>query len=148
MTNDELANVIESIWEETLGSPIRRLPASEPLPERPHLITATVQIEGACPRTVLVACSDGLAREIAAVMFHVDPKTAALEDTQDALGEVVNILGGNVKAILPPPHSLSLPVVGERSSGIDLSTELVGAMGQARFEYKGEPLFVAVTVMA
>ena len=36
----------------------------------------------------------------------------SLEDVQDALGEVANVVGGNLKALLPEGSTLSLPVVG------------------------------------
>jgi chemotaxis protein CheX len=34
------------------------------------------------------------------------------EDVDDALGELANVVGGNVKAVLPGPSVLGLPEVG------------------------------------
>ena len=34
------------------------------------------------------------------------------EDVADALGELANVVGGNVKAVLPGPSVLGLPEVG------------------------------------
>ena len=34
------------------------------------------------------------------------------EDIEDGLGELANVVGGNVKAVLPGPSALGLPVVG------------------------------------
>ena len=34
------------------------------------------------------------------------------EDVEDALGELANVVGGNVKAVLPGPSVLGLPEVG------------------------------------
>jgi hypothetical protein len=34
------------------------------------------------------------------------------EDIEDALGELANVVGGNVKAVLPGPSVLGLPEVG------------------------------------
>ena len=36
------------------------------------------------------------------------------EDIEDALGELANVVGGNVKAVLPGPSALGLPEVGVR----------------------------------
>ena len=36
------------------------------------------------------------------------------EDIDDALGELANVVGGNVKAVLPGPSALGLPEVGVR----------------------------------
>jgi len=35
------------------------------------------------------------------------------DEIGDALGELANVLGGNVKAMLPAPSTMSLPTVSE-----------------------------------
>ena len=39
------------------------------------------------------------------------------EDVDDALGELANVVGGNVKAVLPGPSVLGLPEVGTAPAG-------------------------------
>ena len=34
------------------------------------------------------------------------------EDVADALGELANVLGGNIKSVLPGPSALGLPQIG------------------------------------
>jgi hypothetical protein len=34
------------------------------------------------------------------------------EDVADALGELANVLGGNIKSVLPGPSALGLPKIG------------------------------------
>jgi CheY-specific phosphatase CheX len=49
-------------------------------------------------------------------MFDLEEEAAAEEQMFDALKEIVNIVGGNLKASLPEPCTLSLPeVVSERA---------------------------------
>ncbi|NIQ01639.1 MAG: chemotaxis protein CheX, partial [Nitrospinaceae bacterium] len=54
-------------------------------------------------------CPIPLARQAAAIMFQLQEDTAGPEEIQDAFGELANITGGNIKALLPEPSYLSLP---------------------------------------
>ena len=79
-------------------------------------VTAAVHITGEWEGTVAVACDDDLAREITGVFFGVEPTEADDGEINDAIGEVANMIGGNVKALMPAPSQLSLPTVTTRSS--------------------------------
>lgn len=81
---------------------------------------------------VVVRISCALARTITETMFGMDPGEAASADIDDAVGEVANMIGGNVKSLVPGPSLLSLPavVIGEpmhfpRSEECAFSTFLV-----------------------
>ena len=50
-----------------------------------------------------------VAERLACVMFQVDE--ASPEEVRDLLGEMANLVGGNIKGMLPGPSRLSLPVV-------------------------------------
>lgn len=146
MESDELAGVVESLWTEVLHSELRRVESDEPSPVKARTVAATIHIEGASKRTLLVICSDGFARHIASIMFNVSPEEASDDDLSDAMGEVANIVGGNVKGALPAPTRLTLPEVraaDEACGGPAWSVP--HALGQARFDFAGEPMIVAVT---
>ncbi|HEX8630730.1 MAG TPA: chemotaxis protein CheX [Catenuloplanes sp.] len=74
-------------------------------------VTASVSVTGAWRGHVVVSCSDAAARNAAAALLAVDRQDVTAEDVTDAVGELVNIIGGNVKALLPEPSALSLPHV-------------------------------------
>ena len=62
-------------------------------------------------------------------MFHLEEQSAGPEDLQDALGELTNMTGGNIKSLLPEPCRLSLPTVAVtnqsfRIPGSDLVTQV------------------------
>ena len=46
-------------------------------------------------------------------MFGIEPDEPSYDQVQDALGELTNILGGQVKSLLPEPCRLSLPAIAE-----------------------------------
>ena len=62
------------------------------------------------------------------------------EDLTDAFGEVANVVGGNVKALLPTQGTLSLPVVATELPvvpGSSLTHEL-------RLDWRGRSIVVVV----
>ncbi len=60
-------------------------------------------------------CGPTLARQAAAIMFGIEPAEISQDQVQDALGELTNILSGQLKALLPEPCRLSLPAVAEEA---------------------------------
>jgi chemotaxis protein CheX len=74
-------------------------------------------------------------------MFDLEPEAVTLDETRDALGELTNMMGGNLKALLPGPSRLSLPTVVEESGpGVDPLGNL--PINQIAFECDGELLRV------
>jgi chemotaxis protein CheX len=52
-----------------------------------------------------------LARQVCGKFLGVSPEELSTDDIRDAAGELANITGGSVKALLAPTCSLSLPSV-------------------------------------
>jgi chemotaxis protein CheX len=50
---------------------------------------------------------------VAATMFDTQPEVVTDAEVVDALGELTNMIGGNIKSLLPAPSQLSLPMVAE-----------------------------------
>ncbi len=75
---------------------------------------ATVEISGGSRCRVVLWSHLGLARRVALAMFGTDPFSLEDEWTRDAVGEILNIVAGMVKASLPGPSNLSVPVVEEQ----------------------------------
>src|SRR5208337_3507809 len=72
-------------------------------------LTVCVKITGAWDGEVRLYCSEPLAQSIAAAIFQVEANHAANDEILDALSELIHIVGGNLKALLPQPVTLSLP---------------------------------------
>jgi len=79
-------------------------------PGRPDMV-ASVSISGVWQGHVVVACSQGAARNAAAAFLAMDSAEVTADDIADVLGELANIVGGNVKSMLPAVCFVSLPTV-------------------------------------
>ena len=88
-------------------------PAAGEIPRDRPALTGCVHIDGAWNGAAIVECELPLARRIAATLFDRAEGEVSLDDVRDALGEITNMIGGNVKALLPAPSRLSLPTVVE-----------------------------------
>jgi hypothetical protein len=111
----------------------------EPPHHREEYLSGGVRISGAWSGLVLVHCTPALARRVAAVYFDVAPDSATQDDIRDVLGELANILAGNVKPLLPGPSRLSLPFTDVTARAVELH-----AGEEAWLECSGEPFVVKV----
>lgn len=89
----------------------------EPRPDEPHVdrqnhVTGCVQITGRWTGAVVVDCSGSFARWISQ-RFLGDEAESSVDDLRDSVAELANMIGGNVKSLLPGPSYLSLPSVAE-----------------------------------
>jgi len=88
-------------------------PTDGEIPRDRAALTGCVHIDGAWNGSALVECELPLARRMTAVLFGRPEDEVSVDDVRDALGEITNMIGGNVKALLPSPSRLSLPTVVE-----------------------------------
>lgn len=106
-TREDLHRILDDVLGAVLGEDAR--PAGDRRPAGP-LVWARVAIHDevdACHATVEVRMGAALARSLASRMLYVaDP---APDDVLDAVAELVNIAGGNVKSALCRHARLSLP---------------------------------------
>lgn len=70
---------------------------------------AEVVIGGAWDGRIRIETSQALAREATAALFGLPEDEIDDELIADAIGELANIIGGNIKALLPSPSHLGLP---------------------------------------
>ena len=110
-TEDDLRVIAEQVWSSYLDvdgtKPLVPVPAVDPSVH----VTASVSVTGAWRGHVLVSCSETASRNAAAALLGIELDEVTDDDVADALGELANIIGGNVKSLLPEPCALSLPHV-------------------------------------
>jgi CheY-specific phosphatase CheX len=107
VTEDAFCGIAQDTWTSTLGFAIEGATVDD-LPSDGTL-TACVRISGAWEGEVQLHCPVPLARSIAAAIFQVNEEAASEEEMLDALSELVHIVGGNLKPLLPSPVNVSLP---------------------------------------
>ena len=110
-TDDDVLAIAEQVWTSYLdpegANPLLLGPPAVPSQE----VSASVSVTGAWRGHIVVSCSSTAARNASAALLGADLVDITPEDVVDALGELANIIGGNVKGLLPEPSALSLPVV-------------------------------------
>ena len=138
----QLDRALHEVWELMLTGPLE---ASDAAPEdaEPGALTASIQLSGTHERALALQCPLKLARRLTEEMLCMEPGEADPSTIQDALGELANILGGHVKAILDQGGTLSMPTVTRAATLQDVlpGSEETFALG---FRYQGEPLRVAL----
>ncbi len=141
LTPGDLFEILDIIWSTQLGFELDddEQPADVPRDSREPLMTGTVQISGGFAGAVHLICGRSVVRAAAARMFSVPEAKLTNEDLRDALGELTNMVGGNVKTLLPGSEFISLPTVIEGSNyGVArLDSDVVA---QTEAWYEGGPL--------
>ncbi len=103
-----LFSIVEMIWSGSFGF---RVEPAKPATAPAGAVTAVVAIDGEWAGTVAVRTSGELALWAATSMFGRPASELTRQDIEEAVAEVANMTGGNLKACLPGPSRLSLPRV-------------------------------------
>ena len=103
--------IADDVWTSLVGDGEVLVPLPVPAPE--VTVSAWVQITGPWRGAVVVTCDEPTAEALTECLLRARPPAVIdAEDVADALGELANVLGGNVKAALPGSSTLGLPRTG------------------------------------
>jgi chemotaxis protein CheX len=106
--NAEIEDIVRTIWSTLVDIPIDV--GGQALPTDESTVTSIVHIDGAWHGAVLLQCPMTLAKLMTNAMFQAEGEPT-IEEVGDALGELTNMVAGNVKALLPETCAISLPTV-------------------------------------
>lgn len=139
-TAQDLTSIAELVWASYVDGEIVPDPAGSD--QGYPAVIAHVSIAGPWNGAVLIGCDPAASRGIAAAMFAMEPEEVSDEEVGDAFGEMANIIGGNVKALMPEPSVLSLPSVALDTRGL----QLPGAVMKSRADllWNGAPVHISV----
>jgi chemotaxis protein CheX len=103
--------IAEEAWLALVGDDEFLVPMPGGVPD--DAVSSWVDIAGPWNGTVVLTCGRSTAEELSrCLLAEHAPPVLDDEDIEDALGELANVVGGNVKAVLPGPSVLGLPEVG------------------------------------
>lgn len=105
-------------------------------------VTAHIEISGKWQGVISVAMEQELASNLADKMFSCKKGEGSKEEIEDAILEITNVIGGNLKSLLPQPSQLSLPVVDRDE--VRLGFPFTEQVSQIDFDHKGSKLKVAI----
>ncbi len=144
MYTKEITQFTESIWKNVLMLDIQKLDqVPAPNGSEPYM-TGMISITGSWKGVVAVDLPATLARRAAAAMFGTEPDETPHDEVKDALGEVANMVGGNLKSMLSPPCAMSLPSVIE---GREYEVSVPGSEKVTEVGFKCQDLEFRVVVL-
>jgi CheY-specific phosphatase CheX len=124
LTDEHLHQVVDTIWASMLGFTAVPLPVTDPVPPSGGVtLTGSIQISGSWHGEVRLHCDRDAACAMAAAMFGMPPEELDPGEVRDAVGELTNMTGGSIKALLPGESMLGLPTVVE---GADHHVQVAG----------------------
>ena len=138
----DIEDITRSIWSTLFDLPLEPGDGRELGTE--SSVTSCVQIDGEWHGALVLKCPMSLAETLTQQMFQSESSSdIGVEEVRDALGELANMLGGNVKALLPGPSQISLPAV---AVGSDYELSVVGTTEMARISFRcdDEPLLITL----
>jgi chemotaxis protein CheX len=143
MTDLDFAEMVESVFNGMLGFEL-----FQTQPDAHDIATTrfigTVHISGPWEGSVVVECPEGFGRIVAGTMFGSEPAAVTDEELCDVVGELANMTGGNVKALLDGA-ALSLPTVVR---GCDFRVMVPGTHLSRSLAYECEGFVFEVRVLS
>lgn len=125
----EICEYTENIWNSILSLEVKPDPTESEKSVKGYALAGCIHITGAWEGTVTIDFPMSLAKQVASIMFNLNGKNTELYLIQDALGELTNMTGGNIKSLLPEPCYLSMPTVAITDSAMRIiGSELVTAV--------------------
>ena len=140
-TEDVVTEITSSVWKAFLPESDEIISLSM-VPSNASL-TGTVFISGTWNGLVSLTCSSVAAARAAALMFDAEVENVSDADVLDAVGELVNIVGGNLKGMLPSPTGLSLPSVMDGTEPIDARAG-ADLLVDVQLSWMDEPVYVSI----
>ena len=141
---NDVHHVAETVITAMLGWQITPNGSHQPNTPGEGNIAACVQINGAWEGAVVIDCALSMAHQAAGIMFGSDGDSVSDEDVQDTLAELVNMIGGNLKALLRGPCTLSLPTV---AAGSGVSLRIPGSTVERVMGFECERGHFGITIL-
>jgi chemotaxis protein CheX len=140
----EVAQIVESVFRNMISLEVGEGQATWfPSADR---LTAAVHLTGDWNGAVLLECDRGQACRFAGRFLSIDPPETVDDVVRDVLGEVANMIGGNLKCVLARGIRLSMPSVVD---GTNYSVRVCGAQlrEQLAFQSAEGPFWVTILAM-
>jgi CheY-specific phosphatase CheX len=139
---DELAQIVKTVFGTMVSLEVDEwgtlwFPSGDRL-------TSAVHLTGGWKGAVLLECDWVVARRFACRFLSIDPSDMVDDLVRDVLGELANMIGGNLKCVLTQDIQLSMPTVVD-GSGYGL--RVGGAEIQNQFAFQCAEGFFWITVL-
>jgi chemotaxis protein CheX len=109
----ELAQIVDSVFRAMLNLEVGV--GGTPWFPGENRLTSAVHMTGEWNGVVLVECDRAQACRFAGRYLSIDPPETVDDVVRDVLGELANMIGGNLKCVMHPGIRLSMPSVVDGS---------------------------------
>jgi hypothetical protein len=140
LTSKKIDEVVRSVMDVTFHLDANELRRSADLDPQPLMVRANIGFNGAFKGQVVVYVAPDLAKEMAAVMTHGEPASMGRHESFDAVGEVANMIAGNLRPLIPGARLMSVPNVTDEGLAPTLSNHPV----ELSYRLDGKRFYVAV----
>lgn len=142
---DMLKQTVESVFQNMMDLEVS--PDGKPWAPSSDQLTSAVHISGVWNGTLLFECDRRQACQFAGRFLSMEPPEAVNDDVRDVLGELANMIGGNMKSAVAAGLSLSMPSV---TDGSDYGLRVCGSEVQDRlaFQCTDGPFWVTLLAVA
>ena len=139
----DLVQIVQSVFDTMLG--METAEASQNWFPASDRLTALVHMSGSWAGAVLLECSRGQAACFAQSFLSLEAADIKDDVVRATLGELANMIGGNLKCVITPGIHLSMPSVVE---GSDYSVLVCGTEVRERLAFDSPEGVFWVTVLA
>ena len=128
---EELSDIVQAVFQTMMH--VEVAPSLDIPPPRGEMVTAAVYLTGAFQGAVLLHCPPWQACGLAAEFLKRTPPSTVDDDVLDVMGELANMVAGNLKCTLLPGTHLSIPSV---TQGSDSTIRLCGTRPVQRTAFR------------
>ena len=138
-----LSEIVKSVFATMMSLDVNPSETSgEPIGNR---LTSFVQLTGDWNGAVVLECSREQACQFAGRILSMDPPESVDDDVRDVLGELANMIGGNLKSNFTHQVQLSMPSVMD---GSDYDLRICGSEVRERSGFQCADGIFWVSVLA
>ncbi|MBK7722262.1 MAG: chemotaxis protein CheX [Austwickia sp.] len=141
LSSEDVAQIVTEVWTSMLGLEAERLESPGKIEGK--AIAGSVGVSGGMEAQISLEMSEEAAMKFAGLMFGLEPDAVSDDDVADSVGELTNMVGGNIKSLIADSGMLSLPVVAQ---GRVPTLRVVGGQVLLQDTYLADGNLILVTV--
>jgi chemotaxis protein CheX len=143
IATDDVVAITQNIFSTMIQMETYPVSVDSPIEPETEMV-GCIQIVGEWCGTILLKTPVALASVAGSRMLMLDENEVAEADRQDTIAELTNMIGGNIKSIVPSPSSLSLPTV---TNGRDFAMRTFGSKPISETTFQGDEHVFSVVVL-
>jgi chemotaxis protein CheX len=111
LTADHLDEIVIRVWRRLMGETLTSV--TETARPSGRAIVASVAVAEGWRGTIVLSCPGKTADRLASELHEMAPEQIDAVDRCDAVGELLNVVAGNLRVVLPSGSCFALPLTVE-----------------------------------